>query len=90
MNIEEQLRILDETCPLIPYTGSSCLFSTVRRMKAEKEMAIPIEYRTGFAICVKTGKRANEMTPRQWENFYKRLCDNLKRRYPELHERLFP
>ena len=51
MNIEEQLRTLDEKYPLVPYTHAGRLFSTVRRMKAEKEMGIPIEHRTGFAIC---------------------------------------
>ena len=43
-------------------------------MKAEKEMGIPIEYRTGFAISREDRERANEMDARQWETFYRRLC----------------
>ena len=89
MDIEETLRELDQKYPLVPHTNAGRLFSTVRRMKAEKEMGLPIEHRTGFAISVKSGKAANEMTKREWQGFYHRLCDSLKRQYPELHERLF-
>jgi len=90
MDIENTLRELDEKYPLVPHTNAGRLFSTVRRMKAEKEMGLPIEHRTGFAICVRTGKAANEMNRREWERFYRRLCDSLKRQYPELHSKLFP
>ena len=60
-DIERQLRSLDEQFPLVPHTGAGRLFSTVRRMKADKERRIPINRRTGFAISVKKGKPANEL-----------------------------
>ena len=59
-------------------------------MKAEKERNIPIERRTGFAVSVKTGKAANEMTKREWEQFYSAMVDDLKRDYPDSYADLFP
>jgi len=87
--IKKLLVKLDKKYPLVPHTGVGRLFSTVRRMKAEKELNVPISFRTGFAISVETGEAANEMTKREWEKFYKNLCEQLKRNYPELHDRLF-
>jgi len=88
--IESIVRSLDEKYPLIPHTGRGRLFSTVRRMKAEKELGIPIARRTGFAISVNTGKPANEMEESDWEQFFSALCGQLKRDYPDMYERLFP
>ena len=88
-NIEEQLAKLNKEYPLVPHTNAGRLFSTVRRMKAEKEMGIPINYRSGFAISVKTRKAADKMTEQEWEDFYKDLSEQLKRDYPELYQRVF-
>ena len=88
--LRDKIAKLDKECPLIPYTGSSRLFSAVRRMKAEKERKIPVENRSGFAISVKTGKAANTMTETEWEEFYAALSRQLKRDYPDLYEDLFP
>jgi len=89
MNLQEKLIKLNKEYPLIPHTNAGRLFSTVRRMKAEKEMGIPISFRSGFAISVKTGKSANEMTEQEWENFYKDLSEQLKKDYPELYQEIF-
>jgi hypothetical protein len=59
-DIDKTLRLLKEQFPLVVH-GAGMLFSTVRRMKAEKEHGIPINRRTGFAISVKKGKPANEL-----------------------------
>jgi hypothetical protein len=83
------LATLDKEYPLIMHTRAGRLYSTVRRMKAEKELNVPIERRTGFAISVKTGKAANKMSEREWETFYSDLSDELKRDYPDLYARLF-
>ena len=88
--IDELLRVLNEECPLVPHTAASRLFSTVRRMKAEKELGIPIDLRTGFIISTKARKPANELDACEWEELYSALCVRLKREYPELHQRLFP
>ncbi len=70
-SIEEQLLKLNKEYPLVRHTNAGRLFSTVRRMKAEKEIGIPINYRSGFAISVKTGKAADKMSEWEWGNFYK-------------------
>ncbi len=80
---------LNKKYPLVPHTGAGRLFSMVRRMKVEKELGIPIGIRSGFAISVETGKAANEMTEQEWEKFYKNLCEQLKKDYLELYNRLF-
>ena len=87
--VDDQLERLDKEYPLVLHTEAGRSFSAVRRMKAEKEMNIPINRRTGFAISVKTGKAANEMTDEEWEGFYNSLIDQLKSDYPDLHKRLF-
>lgn len=86
---DAKLKLLDERFPLVPHTGRGQLYSTVRRMKAEKEAGIPIDRRTGFAISVKHGKAASELTEANWEEFYESLCSDLRNRYPEMHEQLF-
>ena len=88
-DIEEQLRSLNEKYPLVQHTHAGRHYSTVRRMKAEKEVGIPVEHRTGFAISVKDGKPANELSESRWEQFYLRLSDELKDRYPSLYNELF-
>jgi hypothetical protein len=64
-------------------------FSAVRRMKAEKEIGIPINLRPGFPVSVKTGKAANEMTDDEWVEFYNSLSKRLKGDDPGLYKRLF-
>ena len=84
------LKDFDKRFPLTIHTGAGRLFTTVRRMKAEREADIPINLRTGFAISVKTSKAASEMTKREWEDFYKQLCKSLKKDYPGLYKQIFP
>jgi len=88
-DIEEKLRALREKYPLVKHTNAGRLYSTVRRMKAEKEQAIPISRGTGFALSVEDGKAANEMDESRWEEFYHALCDELKKHYPDLYDGLF-
>ena len=89
MDLQEKLAKLDKECPLVPHTNAGRLFSTERRMKAEKEMDIHISLRSGFAISVKTGKSANKMNEQEWENFYESLSQQLKKDYPELYQQVF-
>ena len=72
---------------VMPQAGR--LSSTVRRMKAEKELGIPVHLRTGAAISVADGKPANELNDYTWERFFQRLCGELKVEYPEMYEGLF-
>jgi hypothetical protein len=88
-SLEERLAKLDREYPLVPHTNIGRLSSTVRRMKAERELGIPISHRTGFAISARTGKPANETTEEEWEVFYKALCAQLKRDYPEKYADVF-
>jgi hypothetical protein len=87
--LEDQLEMLDKEYPLVLHTDAGRTFSTVRRMKTEKTMGLPIHLRTGFAISVATGKAANEMTEDEWEEFYYALSERLNRDYPDLYKSLF-
>jgi hypothetical protein len=58
-------------------------------MKAEKELGVPIDRRTGFAVSVKEGKPANELDETSWEEFYVQLSEELRERYPDLHRQVF-
>jgi hypothetical protein len=89
MSLKDQLERLAKDYPLVVHTDAGRTFSTVRRMKAEKKMGVPIFLRTGFAISAKTGKAANTMTEDEWEDFYNALSERLKRDYPDLYERIF-
>jgi hypothetical protein len=89
MTLKDQLEKLAKEYPLVLHTDAGRSFSTVRRMKAEKKMGIPINLRSGFAISVKTGKAANAMTEDEWEEFYYALSERLNRDYPDLYKSLF-
>jgi hypothetical protein len=89
MTLKHQLKNLAKENPLIPYTDASRTFSMVRRMKAEREMGVPIALRSGYAISTESGKAANEMTEAEWEEFYNALSERLKSDYPDLYERIF-
>jgi len=86
---KDKLIKLEKECPLVPHTEVGRLFSMVRRMKAEKEINLPINYRSGFSISVKTGKSANKMTEQGWETFYQDLRNQLKKDYPDRYYSLF-
>jgi hypothetical protein len=58
-------------------------------MKAEKEMSVPINLLSGFAVCTANGKSANAMTENEWEEFYNALSKHLRRYYPGLYDSLF-
>jgi len=87
--LKKQLREIERECPLVPHTHAGRLYSMVRRMKKEKELNIPIDFRSGFAISVNTGKSANKMTENQWSDFYKNLSKELRENYPDLFKRIF-
>lgn len=74
---------------MVQHTNAGRLFSTVRRMKVEKEINTPINFRSGFAISTKIGKSANKMNEKEWDEFYSTLCKELKRSYPKLYQKIF-
>ena len=84
-----QLEMLDKKYPLVPHTYAGQLSSSVRRMRAEREMNIPIHLRSDAWISAETGNRTSDMTGTEWESFYQGLRAELKRRYPVLHDRMF-
>ena len=88
-NYDEILHDLQETFPLVPHTNAGRLYSTVRRMSAEREAKLPIELRTGFVISVEYGKPANELDQQSWDSFYSKRCSELKVKYPDLHDSIF-
>jgi|SRR6266849_2640812 len=90
MTIDDEIAKLDKEYPLTPHTNAGRLYTTVRRMKAEKERGIPIERRSGFAISTVTSQAANQMREQEWESFYGRLSDQLKADYPDSYVALFP
>ena len=90
LTLDEIIGMINKKCPLIPFTNSSRIYSTVRRMKIEKEIGIPIKYRAGFSISVKTGHRANEMSEAEFEEYYAALCNQLRGEFPKLYLRVFP
>lgn len=87
--LEDQLEGLDERYPLVPHTEAGRSFSAVRRMKAEKEIGLPVNLRSGFAVSAKTGRAASEMTDDGWEELYDSVCERLKDDHPDLYQRLF-
>jgi len=89
ISFEERAEKILSEYTLIPHTRSSRLFSTVRRMKAEKELNIPLNRRAGFVISTETGNRANEMAEEEWEKFYEALSNEFRADYPDMHARLF-
>ncbi|MEX0596926.1 MAG: hypothetical protein WD512_10540 [Candidatus Paceibacterota bacterium] len=89
LSIEEKLKEIKRKYPLVPHTNAGRLYSTVRRMKAEKEADIPLEMRSSFAISTASGMAANEMAEEKWERFYKDLSSELKRDYSNLYEQIF-
>jgi len=90
LTLEEKLIKLRNEYPLIPHTNAGRISSMVRRMKAEQEMKIPINLRSGFAISTATGKHTNEMTEDEWEDFFIALSEELKRDYPQIYQKIFP
>ncbi len=89
-NKTEILKELDQESPIARFAGAGIMITTVSRMKLEKELNIPISWRTGTAISVASGKRSNEMQEQEWNDFYYALCDNLKRSYLPAYQGLFP
>jgi hypothetical protein len=87
--LKAKLEILNREYPLVPHTNTGRLFSTVRRMKAEKEMEIPLNLRSGFAVSVALGKHANEMNELEWDKFYSDLSEELKNTDPNLYKKIF-
>jgi hypothetical protein len=89
-SVEYIQAMLEVRYPLTIHTGAGRLYTTVRRMKAEKEWGLPIHLRIGGAISVASGKAANQMSEAEWEAFYQAMCGQLRRDYPELYKQLFP
>ncbi len=90
LTLDEKLIKLRNEYPLIPHTNASRISSMVHRMKAEQELQIPINLRSGFAISTVNGKHTNEMNVEEWEDFFTALSGELKRDYPELYQQIFP
>ncbi|MBU0648811.1 hypothetical protein KJ969_01740 [Patescibacteria group bacterium] len=88
-DLKKLLTELEEKCPIINQPVNERDFSIVRRMKAEKELNIPIKRRIGCVISVKTRQPANKMNEQEWEEFYKELCDQLKQEHADMYGRLF-
>jgi len=57
MALKDQLEKLAKEYPLVLHTDAGRTFSTVRRMKAERKMGVPIFLRAGFAISTKLERR---------------------------------
>ena len=89
ISLQEKLTIVNKECPFVGFNGASCLITTLRRMKMQEELDIPVENRTGHAISVENGKCTNEMTLDEWQKFYGDLKGELKKWYPEVHEKMF-
>lgn len=83
-NLSELLQMVSQELPLIPFTHASRLSSTVRRMKREKELNIPVEHRTGFVISVEHGCRAHDLAEAEWDKLYAAMCKELLDNYPSL------
>ena len=77
------VRYLDAMYRFEGYIPCSCVFTSVRRKKAEKYFGIPVRLRLGYS------HRQNVPTEAQWENDYAASCVSLKRQYPEMYDRLF-
>jgi hypothetical protein len=88
--LEEKLEKLEKDFKIVTFTGRSCLVTSVKRMKAEKEMNIPISLRTGCPLSLKYGRPANELTEQEWEDYYGIMCEELKKLYPENYAYVFP
>lgn len=58
-------------------------------MKTEKDLGIPVNRHTGFAISTKSGDVANEIDEAARESLFSGLCDELKQGYPELYASVF-
>jgi NADH pyrophosphatase NudC (nudix superfamily) len=89
LSLNERTEKVIKEYSLILYTRTSRLFSTVRRMKAEKELNVPISCRASFVIYTETKKRANEMTADEWGKLFEALSSELKKDYPNIYVRLF-
>ena len=86
----ELIKKLDEEYPFIIYVGISRLYSAVRRMNADRVHNIPYGLRSHHAISVKTGKSAQEMAEKEWNEFFDRLRAELKRENAGLYYNVFP
>ncbi len=83
-----RLAFLHENCQITPHTRPGRLFTTVKRMKAEEELAIPIVDRYGGVSSAALGLPAHRMSPFEWGVFYMMLADQLHSDYPELYTSL--
>ena len=90
LSLKARLAKLDKEFPLVPHTRMGQLSSAVRRMQAEKELEIPVNRRTGFAMSVRLNKAANEMTESEWKTFYGELCEELRTDDPAQYANIFP
>ena len=88
-DLETLLQFIEERCPVQGYTAAALLCTSVRRMKMEKELAIPLVHRTSSIVAADAGKPANELDEKEWGDLYSWLCERLKARYPDEHARLF-
>jgi hypothetical protein len=73
----------------VGFTEASRLFTTVKRMKYDREHAIPSSERDTHAISVETGKSSREMTDEEADVWYLQLCAELLSKYPHLYQSIF-
>lgn len=88
LNLQEKekwIKCLNTEYPLTRHTSIGRQITTVRRMKAEKELDLPLAWRSGSAISPKIQKRANEMNQSEWNVFYEELCNELNKKLESMN-----
>ena len=90
LSLQEKLELIDREFPIVMYTGSSRLITTIRRMREQENLGIPVEFRFGNAISTQNGLYANKMTDEGWHSFFNNLKGQLKRDYPDSYKAIFP
>lgn len=89
MTVEEKIAYVEEAFPLSLKTDFDRLFTTVQRMKAEKDFEIPMDRRNGFTFSVRTGENLSGITEEAWNMLFTMLSNQLKRQRPDTWKRLF-
>ena len=88
-NLQALLQLIEDRCPVQGYTAAALLCTSVRRMKMEKDLGIPLAQRTSSVVWSEVGKPLNEPDQEQWAEIYVWLCERLRARYPGEYARLF-
>lgn len=78
------IQMLRRDYPFARHTNAGRMFSTERRMKAERELGLPVARRSGFAISVASSRDTSELEKVVWDGFHKANCHDLAKSYPEM------